>query len=324
MPTISRGQKCLECLGSVVDAGEELVCSSCGIVTQKEVLDSPRGGQMQAIDFTGQALGGYLGSAESTFEERHSGGLSGSRSSYVYLKLLSDYAGREDSTVYACAKTIERACDLLALPRLVMAEAVVFARRLLGDRPKRRATSAAVSAFAIVTACKVVGGIPVGARDVIETHRAMGKRVRMSDLIQLSLDAPSRLAPRKPRECMQKVVARLGTNERLLRRLAAAGTSKVEFFMEVRNGAARALDGVDELSKAGHNPWALAATALYVAELGLSDLDDRRPRISQRDVALAAGVAEYTVREQYKKIFKPSTTVACRAKEAVPLLPRSR
>jgi len=324
MQTISRGQKCLECLGPVVDAGEELVCSSCGIVTQKEVLDSPRGGQIQAIDFTGQALGGYLGSAESTFEERHSGGLSGSRSSYAYLKLLSDYAGREDSTFYTCAKTIERACDLLALPRVVMAEAVVLAKRLLGEMPRRHATSAALSAFAIVTACKVVGGMPVGARDVLDTHRAMGKRVRMSDLIQLSLDTPSRLAPRNPRECMQKVIAKLGSNPRLLRRLAAAGSSQAEFFMEAREGAAKALDGVDELSKAGHNPWALAATALYVAELKLSELDGRRPRISQKDVALAAGVAEYTVREQFKKIFRSVIAVSSRTERAALPLPHSK
>jgi len=278
---------------------------------------------LQAIDFTGQALGGYLGSAEPTFEERHSGGLSGSQSRYSYLKVISDYSGREDSTVYACAKMVERACDLLALPRVVMAEAVIIAKRLLGDLPRRRATSAAVSAFAIVTACKVVGGIPAGARDVIATHRAMGKRVSMSDLIQLSLDAPSRLSPRRPSDCMQKVMARLGTNQRLLRRLSGAGVSQVEFFRAVRGGAAEALDETDEMAKSGHNPWALAATALYVAESRLSKLEGRKPRISQKDVAIAAGVAEYTVREQYRKIFRPGLLPSNLPREAALPLPRS-
>lgn len=323
MTKASRGEKCLECLGCVVDAGEEFVCSSCGIVTPKEIIESQEGGQLQALDFTGQALGGYLGSAEPTFEERHSGGLSGAQSSYSYLKLVSDYAGREDSTVYACAKMIERACDLLALPRVVMAEAVVEAKKLLGEMPRRQATSTAVSAYAIVTACKVVGGMPVGARDVIETHRAMGKRVSMSDLIQLSLDSPTRLSPRKPGDCMQKVVARLGANQRLIRRLAAAGTAQVEFFRSMRREAMKALDEVDELSKSGHNPWALAATSLYVAEVRLASSSGHRPRISQREVALAAGVAEYTVREQCRKIFRPILTRPVAAREPVLLLPRS-
>ena len=324
MPTTSRGQKCLECFGSVVDVGEEMVCSSCGIVTQKEVIDSPAGGQLQAIDFTGQALGGYLGSAEPTSEERHSGGLSGSQSRYSYLKVISDYAGREDGTVYACAKMVERACDLLALPRVVMAEAVIVAKRILGDLPRRSATSAAVSAFAIVTACKVIGGMPIGARDVIATLRAMGKRVRMSDLIQLSLDVPSHSSPRKPADCLQRVVAKLGTNQRLVRRLSAAGTPPVEYFRAVRGGADAALDEVDELAKSGHNPWALAATSLYVAESRLSKLEGRKPRISQKDVGIAAGVAEYTVREQYRKIFRPGLLLAGPARGAALLLQRSR
>lgn len=204
-----------------------------------------------------------------------------------------------------------------------MAEAVIVAKRVLATRPRRSATSAAVSAFAIVTACKVVGGLPVGARDVLGTLRAMGKRVSMSDLIQLSLDAPSRTAPRRPAECMQKVLARLGTNQRLTRRLVTVGVSQVEFFREVRGGAGSALDEVDELTKSGHNPWALAATALYVSEVRLSRLDGRRPRISQKDVALAAGVAEYTVREQYRKIFRPGLTPAPPPREAAPLLRRS-
>jgi transcription initiation factor TFIIIB Brf1 subunit/transcription initiation factor TFIIB len=304
MLTSGRVQKCAECLGCVVDAGEEMVCSSCGVVTQKEVIESPGGGPLQAVDFTGQALGGYLGSAEPTYSERRSGGLSEGHSSYAYLKLVSDYAGREDSALYSCAKMIERACDLLGLPRVVMGEAVLAAKRLLGGQRSSRATCAAVSAYSIIAACKVTGAAPVGSRAVLETHRAMGRRVRMSDIIQLSLDSQSRLAPISPRDCIQKVAARLGGNERLLRRLESAGTGPPEFFRGVREGAADALEMVDELSKAGHNPWALAATALYTAEVCSSRASGARPRLSQKDVALAAGVAEYTIREQYRKIFR--------------------
>jgi transcription initiation factor TFIIIB Brf1 subunit/transcription initiation factor TFIIB len=297
-------QKCAECSGDVVDAGEELVCSSCGIVTGKEVLDAPKGRPLQAADFTGLGLGGFLGSPEPTREERRSEGLSGERSSYAYLKLVSDYAGREDSTFYSCARTIERVCDTLALPRIVMAEAVLVAKRVLSHRPRIQTSSAAVCAFAVVTACKISGTAQVGVREILEAHRAAGRRVKMSDIIKLSLDAPLKTSPRRPQDCLPRVLARLGANQRLARNVRERGLNQVAYLGIVREGALSVLEAMDPVSTAGYNPWSLTATALYVAEVRLSRPSGRRPSFSQRDAAEAAGVAEYTVRDQYRRIFR--------------------
>jgi transcription initiation factor TFIIIB Brf1 subunit/transcription initiation factor TFIIB len=295
---------CPECSGEIVDAGEELVCSSCGVALPKEILESSRGGPIQAIDFTGQGLGGYLGPPEPRPQDRGAKGLSGTKSSYRYMKLVSDYAGREDSTVYGCAKMIERICGNLGLPRYVMADSVVVAKRVLGGHMRNRASSAAISAYAIANACRSAGTVQVGVREILEAHGGLGKKVTMSDLIQLSIEVPLRTPPRRPQDCLSRILARLGTNPRVLASLRNAGAAQVAYFTRVRSLAVESLNQADEVSKSGHNPWALAATGLYVAELRLSNLEGRRPRLSQRDVAKAAGVAEYTVRDQYRQIFR--------------------
>ncbi len=310
MSTAESCQRCAECSGSVIDAGEELVCSSCGMVTGKEVVDRPPRGPIQAVDFTGQSLGGYLGPTEAASGERRSEGISGGGSKYRYLKLVSDYAGREDSTFYSCAKTIERACEQLALPKVVMGEAVLMAKRVYGSDARVRASSAGISAFAIVSACKVIGVTSVGVREILGLHRRMGRRVTMSDLIQLSLDSPVRTPPRRAEDCLTKVMSNLDTNDRFLRSLVSKRLNRVAFLRSLRGGALEALEQLDGVSKSGHNPWSLAATSLYASEVKLAKLDGRRLCFSQREVAEAAGVAEYTVREQFRSLFKPSGLLA--------------
>ncbi len=316
-------RSCVECSGEVIDAGEELVCTSCGVVSSKEVVETRRSGPPQAIDFTGQGLGGYLGSAEPTPEERRSTGLAGSHSSYRYLKLMSDYAGREDSTLYSCAKTIERVCDQLGLPRMVMGQSVIIAKKTLCARSDSKVSSAAVSAFAIITACKMGETSTVGSREVVEMHRALGRRVSISDLIRLSLNAPFRLPPRRPQDYLTKVVVRLSSDQSVAERLKAEGANGVVYFGKLRDDAGVILAAIDEPTKAGHHPCALAATAVYTAEARLSKTEGRRPRFSQRDAARSAGVAEYTVREQFRRIFKPTPSPALMA-AASPPLPLSR
>jgi hypothetical protein len=171
--------RCAECSGELLDLGDELVCRGCGIATEKEVVGTGASRAPVAIDFTGQSLGGYLGPPDTGFEERFSKGLVGSPSTYRYLKLVSDYAGREDSALYSCAKMIERVAEKLKLPRLVMAQAVVVARTLLGSGGSRgEVSTATLSSYSVVTACRIMGVSSVSVKEVVEAHRLLGRRVK--------------------------------------------------------------------------------------------------------------------------------------------------
>jgi transcription initiation factor TFIIIB Brf1 subunit/transcription initiation factor TFIIB len=275
------------------------------MVFNKEIVEEPRGGPVQAIDFTGQALGGYLGSSDPTSSEKRSAGISGSKSSYEYMKLMSDYTGREDSTFYSCARMIERVCEQLFLPKIVMAEAVVTAKRLLTNHGNGHGGTTAVSAFAIIYSCKRVNTAQVGVREILQAHRNLGRRVKMSDLIQLSLEVPVKARPRNPKDCISRLLARLSleTTESLQCKQDLVPVSGLGIRARL------VLDSIDDLQAAGHNPWAIAATAIYASEVALSKEEKRKPRLSQKAVARAAGVAEYTIREQYRHIFRSVSAI---------------
>jgi transcription initiation factor TFIIIB Brf1 subunit/transcription initiation factor TFIIB len=303
--TARRSEGCLQCAGRIIDAGEELVCSSCGAVTPKQGSEETTWTTMsmpQATEYTNQSLGSFLGPAEVGYDETFSKGFSKSSSSFKYLKTMSDFShGRQEASLYTCTKLIERVCEKLALPRAVAGEAVNIAREIIAVRRDRGSfTMAAISAFSVITSCKIRGVTSVGVKAVVDTHRDLGYRVKASTIIQISIDSPIRVGARRPEDYLGTVLARLPGVP-----LSRGATLPSGYVKKLHRAASVALDAVDGPSRGGHNPRALAATAVYAAEVALARIEGRKKILSQRDTAACVDAAEYTVREQYVEIFKP-------------------
>lgn len=296
---------CPECSVQLLDLGDEMVCPSCGIVGEKQLSELGRGRVMAASDFTPQALGSYLGSWDIASRDRFSRGLSGNHSTFSYLKTVSDFAGRNDGTLFECVRMVERVCEGLSLPNVVMARAVTIARRMLASRTGKRTTIAAISALAIIASSRVGGATTVGTREVVEAHRALGRSLSMSSIIQLSLDSEIRIQPRSPEDCLGRILGRL--EARIHSRWAETQPMSLTSYMhELRSLSLEILGMVPEDCKAGHRPSALGATAVYAAEFVLAGRHCRPRLLTQRDVAECGDTAEYTVREQYREIVSPA------------------
>ena len=300
---LRRSDGCAQCAGRIIDAGEEYVCASCGVVTAKEAQDDRAGlySMPQATDYANHSLGSFLGPAEVGYEEAHSKGFSKSPSSFRYLKTISDYScNREEGSMYTCVKLIERVCEKLNLPRAVAGEAISIAREVIEVRKERGSfTIASVSAFSVITSCKIRGVTSVGVKAVVDTHRDLGYRVKASTIIQISIDSPVRVGARRPEDYLGTVLARLPGIH-----LSHPATMPPGYLNRLHRASRVVLEAVDVPSRGGHNPRALAATAVYAAEVALASIDCRKKILSQRDTATCADAAEYTVREQYVEIFK--------------------
>jgi transcription initiation factor TFIIIB Brf1 subunit/transcription initiation factor TFIIB len=288
----------------MVDAGEELVCSSCGSVAVKEVIELPQetAKAPEAADYTSHALGSYLGRLGRGLDDTFSKGFSATPSTYRYLKTISDYSYKDGAGVFNCARLIERVCDRLAIPRTVVGESVSIARSVIGMREEHgEITIAAVSAFSMINACKRLRVTSVGVKEIIEAHRDLGYRVKGSVINELALDSTVRTLPRRAEEYVGNVIVHLR------RSLGAAEEEKAPlgYFNELHEAARISLECVDGPSRGGHNPRALAATAVYAGEVALATGSGRAKRVSQRQIAKSVGLAEYTVREQFVELFRP-------------------
>jgi transcription initiation factor TFIIIB Brf1 subunit/transcription initiation factor TFIIB len=291
----------------MVDVDEEVVCSSCGSVRTKEVVASPIRGtarRVQAVDYTNHSLGSFLGPMA---RDRDDGtkGFSKSSSTFKYLKTVSDYSQMDQAGVYPCARLMERICEKLALPRGIIGQSITIAKGLLAIRKERTGyTIAAVSAFSIISACRIYGVSTVGMKEIIEAHRALGHKVRPSTLIKMGFDSPVRANAMRAEEHLGRVANRLSE---LLPKLGAPLGHQNRLLHIAR----RALGTLDSSERGGHSPCALAATSFYAAEMLVSESESRRRFFTQRDAAACVNVAEYTVREQFCELFRPRWDEIC-------------
>lgn len=324
MQALDPESTCRDCSKPLVDAGDELVCPQCGVVKEKEVVDVRPDVWRLGRALGSQPLGSYMGSKRTTEEERASRGISGSNSKYEYLKVVSDFAGRDEGAAATCVKMIGRVGEKLFLPRVVLLDAASIAKKVLATaHPHRRVTVASVSAYSLISACKLEGVTAVSVMEIIGAHAALGRRVTSSSIIQLTLESPIRTFARSPEEYLARVLARLSMNRNLSASLVDEGVSQTGFFNSLREMAREVLKSVDAEAKAGRRPGALAASAVYSAEMVLSTCESRRRRITQRDLAECGDTAEYTIREQCARIFMPAveTLVAQRRQTLQPVSP---
>lgn len=297
---VSDTETCPECSGRIIDAGDELVCDSCGVVLEKLVLQEKKSKGTKAIDLIQNSLGGYLGPIEYGYEEIFSKGFSTFSSSFKYLKTISDFSGRESGSLYSCVKLIERVCEKLSLPKYVMTQAVFIAKRIMNSLID--ASTGVVSAYSIIAACKIERITNIGLRDVIEVHKKLGKKVSVSSLIHLYLESPVKQEARNAFDYIARVINVISNDEKIKQKVPRYLIN--EYISELYHTAAELLKEVKESRLGGHNPCAVAATSVYAAEYLLSKKQKRKKIITQGTVAKAAKVAEYTVREQFGKLFK--------------------
>ena len=302
----------------MVDAGDEYVCPRCGVVKEKEVMEN-YGMASSKLEFGNHSLGSYMGSKQTTNEERSSGGFSKANSTYGYLKVVSDFAGREDGADYACIRMIRRVCEKLNLPRYVVQQAASVARKVLATKHHdRRVTVAAASAYSLIVACKIEGVTSVSVGEIVDAHTALGRRVKVSSIIQLSLESSIKTVPRKPEEYVSKILARLSLNDRVSQTLLREGLPQTVFLNSLRSTALEVLAGLDRGITAGRRPCALAASAVYAAEVVLARRGSRKRWITQRDLAECGDSAEYTIRGQVSEIFMPAVERIVSGRQSLP------
>lgn len=302
--------RCPECSERFIDLGEELVCPVCGISRGKEVVDPPPSGAPRPRDAVRAQLGSYMGPLTAPAEGRSARRIAGSDSKYEYLKLVSDFAGRGRGPEDTCARLIERVGEKLFLPRVVLIEAASIAKLVLATvRLRRRIMLAAVSAFSLISACRVEGVTSVGPREIIGAFTDQGRHVDSSSIIQLTLESPVRTYARRPEGYLSKVLGRLSTNRRFLERAEKDRVSVAPYLNSLRSAAKEVMELADQTEMLGKRPCALAASALYSAETVLATHEGRERRVTQRLLAECGDASEYTVREQCAAIFTPAAKV---------------
>jgi transcription initiation factor TFIIIB Brf1 subunit/transcription initiation factor TFIIB len=269
--------------------GEEFVCTSCGVVARKEEVAEAHTAKQTAES---RRLGSYMGSPE---DKKSNADFNGN-STVGFAKRLSDNIGLDDA-VRHCSSMTRRVADKLALPAFVEENAVALSEKMLADARegegpiRRRMSVPAISAYALLTACRTAGMDHVGSKTVLQTYANLGHKVTRSKLLWLGTQEKVPLRPADPTALLRTVVAALQSNGAVARKIAKSGIEPGAYFRRLLQVSQTIVSATHNIGE-GRNPRTLAACAVYLAsrEMGTRV-------VTQKEVAETLGVAEYTVRE---------------------------
>ncbi len=286
-------ERCRECRGHVVQAGDEYVCSSCGVVARK--VEEEEKFHLEVRIRAPSQLSNGLGSFVGDKSDKDSSADFNGACTVGFAKRISDNMG-VDQSAWNCKAMIRRAADRLSIPTFVRDNAMALSAKMLADsranRGKgRRTTVPAVSAYALLSACRAAGMHQVGSKAVLQAHADMGHRVSRSALLQMGLESRTPFTPADPEALLRTVLGGLESNGDVQKRLKKAGAEPGPYFRRLLQ-ASQAVVSAVRSTEEGRNPRTIAAGCVYIAS---REAGSRA--VTQRDVAETMGAAEYTIRE---------------------------
>jgi transcription initiation factor TFIIIB Brf1 subunit/transcription initiation factor TFIIB len=167
----------------------------------------------------------------------------------------------------------------------------------------------AMAAFCLLHANRLNGNRLLTSKEVIDAFRRMGHRLAPFDLIKAGL-LYRKLLNEKPKilrseDALVMILERIFSNEEVNFILKSCGEKHFELKRKLFRSGMKLLREVKSVQRGGRSPILLATTALYAAERKLAIEENRRPMLTQRLLAKAMHVSEYSVREHFRLFFRP-------------------
>ncbi len=277
--------RCPECRGSLISAGEEgggeLVCSFCGIVAGRANSASEDGSSAPSVS-KNEPLGSFiLADASATPSLRSP--------AFGWARLMPNVIGR-GGPLLACSRLTERISERLMLPKSVMQNANLTARRLLPGRMTYGASIPAISAYSLLHACRSAGIARIGHREILAAYTDAGYKVGKGKLLRIGLESPVQLPRANTEELLRAAVGRLQSSESVVARLRKVDLDPKAYFTRLLELAREIAAESSELR--GFSPRTVATGSVYVASLAMSV-----KTFTQREAGETLGMAEYSVRE---------------------------
>ncbi|MCX8188527.1 MAG: hypothetical protein N3F64_02350 [Nitrososphaeria archaeon] len=291
---------CPLCNSKLILVDNELVCETCGYVSQDIQIASSEFEQKIFYE-----LGSHIGFKNLYSQENIS--RIGESSSPKYYRMLSErwLKTSKENEEYYCMKVISRVCEKLTIPENVAAYAFEFSKRILSKKLEHEGiTIPIICLYSLMISCKKSKIDRITMRKLFKTFRTLGYRVSLAALAKVSCLANMALEPKPVEEYLTTIIPSITAHPVVLEKVKKYYLSPVEYERKLYRTTIAILSYVDKYRRGGHNPYALASTATYAGEIALSKIEHRQPLFSQRIISESVDIAEYTVREQYSELFR--------------------
>jgi transcription initiation factor TFIIB len=270
----------------------EIICGNCGQVSLDKAIESrsewrtfdsennsrQRVGSPSSLAFHDMGLSTIIGKVN-----RDSAGHNFDASMNYRMQRLRTWDAR--TRVHAAGhrnlmqafSELERLKDKLGLSDAIVQKAAYIYRKAQEKRLSRGRSVSSILAAAIYIACREMGAART-LRDLTEITNVKRKLLSRSyRLLVLELDI------KVPSMDLMKCIVKIANKAKLSEKTQRMAMSTMN-------------DLISKEITAGKDPMGLAATVLYLSCLTVGET------ITQRDIAVAAGVTEVTIRSRYKDL----------------------
>jgi len=210
-------------------------------------------------------------------------------------------------------RTVDAACDVLGLGRHVRNEAVIACKRMLRLQTAADMMLPDLVGVSLFLACRSeYGARPITLRQIAtamkklghkSSYRSMSRAFRM-----LQKGLRFRLEVRRSEDYVPFVVEKVLQSGKIRKRNLAR-IDQAQYRLLLLRCAVSVLKGMDRFVRGGRSPYALAASSVYVASKIIQSEHGLKPVFTQTSISQAAGVDEFTIREQVGYIRKSCCVV---------------
>ncbi len=279
--------ECPECGGRVAQGDDGLACMECGLslsqdwraYDQEEQQRRSRAGPPETLLYSDKGLHTDVGDFSSDI--LYSRDLSPDQRTRA--KRLHWLQRREkanaDRTLTETLQELHRICSLVELPSNARELAARYVREALKAKIQTGRSLTLVAAASVLLAVRVLGM----SRHHTAVAEAAGVNLKMlmKTYRQLKRVTGVKVAFLKPETVLPEICSRAGASRQLQR----AAHMMLDCLRKRKN-------------LSGYSPYSIAAAAVYYASIMLCP----QPRLTQEEIAEAAGVSVMTVRNWYKYI----------------------
>ncbi len=320
--------QCDECNSRIIEQNGLYTCPSCGLVHEPVIKSSSF--QLGAIVSKDQrkkqqytsinnqlavvsSLGSSIGAVEEYLFRDAQGSLIGEHSQGKFRKFKNFYhipgaiKGRE--TDYRTLKIMNEVFSRLHIPSNIRDRTLYLYRKHKKEHKDKITNHVLLSALCLLLAVREnKHNCPLTLKEIVGTYSELGHRVLGKNLLNLmqKLDIKSPLAGiRRSEEYVFRVCSLVSNDSTTKERIEKKYVIDVFVYEKLLQLLClRIFERIPNSDRGGRRPYPLSAASVYVADKLLAKKIGRSSALTQKLVAHATNVAEFTIRDHAEFIFR--------------------
>ena len=322
-------EKCPECSGNIVFNSFEKICNDCGLVINglfkstsfifnNENFRSNLSKQYVALgerpDFIG-GLGSFIDYENSRYLKDKSGRLLPPNEQKMYRRLKKKYDQflriKNHETEYRIFNILNKVSISLNLNKIIRNNAAYFYKKIIKMEGKV-INNISLIAFCIFYAVrKEYQNAPITTNEIAKTFQNFGHRVNprliLRDGVKYKRHLSNESVPHKSEDYLIRLINQVVDHDDLKERLIKKDSiwSTHDFQIKLIKKCRNVLNELSLWHRGGRNPFILTGAIIYLADKLLANEYGQKAVLTQRIIAEATDIAEYSIRDHYVNLLKP-------------------